>query len=70
MLKIVLTVCSILSTEQCKTINIMFAEEGMTPMHCIMGPFAQMEVSKWKEAHPNWSIQRWRCEEVQPGKDI
>lgn len=62
MLKIVVFVCSILSTEQCKTIDLVIADEQVSQMQCMMGYQAQVMIAEWKAAHPNWSVRKWRCE--------
>lgn len=64
MIEIALTVCSILHGAACHDERLTFADEGqmITPYACMIGGLS--EIAKWSEAHPNWTVSRWRCGEA------
>lgn len=59
MIEIVASVCMIANPGACKDVHLSFAEESVTPQQCFY--FGQIELAKWSEGHPNWTIQRWKC---------
>jgi hypothetical protein len=62
MMQLTLLVCSILHGAQCRETHLTYADEGQfaTPYGCAIG--GMHRVAEWSEAHPNWSVTRWRCE--------
>ena len=34
-------------------------------MMCVAG--GQVEIARWKESHPEWTVVRWRCGYVPQG---
>lgn len=60
MVQIVITVCSILSTQQCKLVRLTYTDVPL--VQCMMGYQAQAYIAEWSAANPNWSVRRWRCE--------
>ena len=59
MIELIVSVCLLAEPGRCKDVHLSFAEETLTPMKCLMG--AQVEIAKWAEIHPNWSIEKWKC---------
>ncbi len=62
MLRLVFTICMIDSPDMCEQRDLLVYDE-MPVMACVMG--AMPELATWREAHPNWRISRWRCEDDQ-----
>ena len=76
MILIIATVCSILvpnGKQPCRDITLSFAEEAvdgnpmpLNQMSCFLQ--GQLEISKWQEAHPNWQLAKWHCEQSKRGQ--
>lgn len=68
MIELVITAC--LLSGQCKEFTLAFQDEGQfnTPYGCMVG--GQIEIAKWKEAHPKYSVQRWRCRSAGSESDL
>lgn len=62
MLELLVSVCLISDPTQCKDVNLVYTDEALTPMQCMMG--AQPEIAKWIEAHPQWTLKRWTCQKA------
>ena len=60
MISIVMSICSLLSGQTCRTERLAFADEAASLHTCML--YGQMEMARWALSHPNWSVQRWRCE--------
>jgi hypothetical protein len=42
--------------------------EGVTPAQCVMN--GQIVINKWKDQHPNFILNKWRCENNTERQDI
>ena len=62
MIELIMSVCSIANPSHCKDVSLAFNEVSL--IQCQMGIVGQLEMSKWKEAHPNVRIAKWRCGEA------
>jgi hypothetical protein len=60
MIELVVTVCSILHGAHCREVSLTFAELSL--MQCQIGVGAQMQIMEWGRAHPNWRVERYRCQ--------
>jgi hypothetical protein len=56
---LVLSVCLVTDTTQCKDVVLTYLEDNITPMQCVMR--AQPEIAKWIEEHPKWTQKKWTC---------
>lgn len=59
MIEIVLTICSILESPECRMERLTYMAEQVTPHQCML--YGQHEIAKWQEGHPNWSVRKWTC---------
>jgi hypothetical protein len=59
MLELLVSVCLIDDPNRCKDVGLVYTEESLTPMQCMMG--APAEIAKWSEGHPKWVAKRWTC---------
>ena len=60
MIEIVFLACSILHGAACKEEKLSFMAERVSMFECFL--YGQTEMAKWVEGHPNWSVNRWRCQ--------
>lgn len=60
MLELLVSVCLLSDPTRCKDVSLVYSDENLTPMQCLMG--AQPEIAKWIEAHPQWALRRWTCQ--------
>ena len=60
MIELLVSVCLISDPSRCKDVSLVFAEEGLSQMKCVMG--AQPEIAKWMEGNPKWALKRWTCQ--------
>jgi hypothetical protein len=60
MLELVFTVCSIVSGANCKELQPMKLEDNNMMVACLMA--SQYEGAKWVSEHPNFYIQRAKCQ--------
>ncbi len=60
MLELLVSVCLISDPARCKDVSLVYSDEGLTPMQCMMG--AQPEIAKWVESHPQWALKKWTCQ--------
>ncbi|MDX2307322.1 MAG: hypothetical protein NW216_03690 [Hyphomicrobium sp.] len=60
MLELLVSVCLVNEPSRCREVSLAYAEEGLTPMQCMMG--AQAEIAKWIEIHPEYALKRWTCQ--------
>ena len=60
MIELLFVACLATSPEECRERSLVFT--NITPMTCMMG--AQPELAKWVNAHPNYTIQSWKCRMV------
>ncbi len=66
MIELVLTVCALAQPTACRDQHLLF-ESDNTPRQCmtIAPPF----IAQWGEEHPEWFVQRWRCQYPKAEKD-
>lgn len=71
MMEVIITACLEVSgdgsADRCKDFNLHFEAEAMTPYHCMAR--GQIEIAKWKEEHPKWTVMRWQCRPGRPAVD-
>ncbi|MEL6103411.1 MAG: hypothetical protein AAFV87_02110 [Pseudomonadota bacterium] len=60
MIELLFVACLAASPEDCRERSLVFTD--ITPQMCLMG--AQPELAKWVDAHPNFTIQSWTCQQV------
>lgn len=58
-IELIASVCSILHGATCKTVTLTFAADQVSHVECMT--YGQLALVEWREAHPNWTISRWRC---------
>lgn len=59
MLELVMMVCLVSQSEDCKDVILNFDADNATPMQCVL--YGQIEMAKWVEQHPAYRIKKWRC---------
>lgn len=59
MLELIVSVCLLDDPNRCKDVNLVFSDENVTQMQCMMG--AAPEIAKWVDEHPKWVAKRWQC---------
>ena len=57
MLLLILTVCSLSPSDQCRETRLQFTDVGF--VQCMTT--AQPIVAQWADEHPNLRVARWRC---------
>lgn len=60
MIELLFVACLASAPTECRERNLLFTD--ITPMTCMMG--AQPQLAKWVAAHPNFTIQSWKCRTV------
>lgn len=60
MIELLFFACLAASPEDCGKRSLVFTD--ITPQMCMRG--AQPELAKWVNAHPNYTIQSWTCQQV------
>lgn len=70
MIELVMTVCIVAQPATCRDQRVLLdPDSGATPMQCMMS--AQPTIAQWGSEHPNWFVQRWKCQYPRKGdKDI
>lgn len=66
MIELVLTVCVAAHPDRCRDEHMLF-DRDYTPRQCMMSapPF----VAQWGGQHPEWFVQRWKCQYPKAEKD-
>jgi len=59
MIEVVAMVCFISDPNKCKDVHLSFVAQSITPQQCMM--YGQMELAKWTEGNPNWTIRKFTC---------
>lgn len=59
MLELALVACLADDLTRCKDVALIFSEESVTPMQCLMG--AQPQIARYVEEHPRWVVKKWSC---------
>ncbi|HVT27650.1 MAG TPA: hypothetical protein VHE81_06490 [Lacipirellulaceae bacterium] len=57
MIELVMWACMGLN---CRDVSLTFADISL--LQCQIGMAAQNEVAKWKSEHPNWRVEKYRCQ--------
>lgn len=68
MIALVFIVCLQNDPQACQERNLLFADQKLTPMACVMN--AQIRLAEWTASHPRWRIAHWKCGRVNDGKII
>jgi hypothetical protein len=65
MIELVLTVCAIAQPATCIDKHVVFDSDN-TPRQCTMAapPF----IARWVSEHPEWIVQRWKCQVPKSGE--
>lgn len=58
-IEVLFSVCHVADPARCKDERLSFLAESVTPHQCMT--VGLVEIAKWREAHPNWWVQRWTC---------
>jgi hypothetical protein len=56
---IVMYVCLLASPGTCREERISLSVETVNGMACLVR--AEEMIAEWKNVHPQWRIERWRC---------
>ncbi len=64
MIELVLTVCAVASPSTCRDQHLLFDSDN-TPRQCML--IAPPFIAEWGGKHPEWVIQRWKCQYPKPG---
>lgn len=65
MLELAIAACFAASIE-CRDFSLLYDPQQMPLMTCVTR--AQVEIVRWKETHPKWTVKRWRCGYVPKGR--
>jgi len=68
MIEIVLSVCMLGESERCKDVKLTYFAESVNTQQCMFN--GQLEIAKWIEAHPKWTIKKWYCGERREVADL
>lgn len=60
MIILAMVICLANEPNKCKDVNLQFTE-NISKSQCYMR--AQIELAKWSSDHPNYTIQRFSCED-------
>lgn len=60
MIELAFSACLLGNPAHCRDVSLIFAD--LSPIQCQMGIGSQIQMQKWKAAHPNWVIGKWRCQ--------
>ncbi len=64
MLELVIAAC-LNHTEPCRNFSLLYDPQDFSLMMCVAG--GQVEIARWKDTHPAWTVVRWRCGYVADG---
>lgn len=68
MIALLFVVCLQNEPQICQERNLLFSDQQLTPMMCLMQ--AQARLAEWSESHPRWRIGKWRCGRIEEGETI
>lgn len=57
---LILSTCLAADPTKCKEVELIYEE--MNSMQCMWG--AQPEIAKYLEAHPKWTLKKWKCKTI------
>ena len=60
MIELILSTCSIVSGAACKDVSLIYSDISL--MQCQIGIMAQNESARWANEHPNWRVEKYRCQ--------
>lgn len=60
MLRLVFVVCMLDAPDTCENRELLIHDD-VPLMACMTG--AMPELALWRQTHPNWRVNRWRCED-------
>ncbi|HET9069887.1 MAG TPA: hypothetical protein VFN28_14680 [Amaricoccus sp.] len=58
MLQLVIAAC-LHNAQPCQDFSLLYDPREVSLMMCVAG--GQIEIARWKETHPDWTVVRWRC---------
>lgn len=64
MIELAFVACLIEDPTSCRDESLLFADVAI--LTCLVG--AQPRLAIWKEAHPDWVIERWSCRMHDPAR--
>jgi hypothetical protein len=64
MIELLIAAC--LNTAQCKDFSLQYSAYEMSMMNCTI--HGQSYIAEWKTTHPDWTVERWTCGYVAPGR--
>jgi hypothetical protein len=59
MIELVMTVCIVAQPAACRDQHMLLDNDG-TPMQCMLK--APPVIAQWGAEHPQWYVQRWKCQ--------
>lgn len=59
MFYLIISACALANPYQCHDVKLAFVEGNQSPGSCLFN--GQLEIIKWKESHPNFTISKWKC---------
>jgi hypothetical protein len=69
MIELVFSVCMLAQPQTCKDVHMTFLEQKVSAAQCMMN--GQFQMAEWVNTHPEWKIERFKCQAVQTaGADI
>ena len=57
MIELLIAAC--LAQGECRDFALLYDAREASLMTCVTQ--GQVEVARWKQSHPHWSVKRWRC---------
>jgi hypothetical protein len=57
MLQLVIAAC--LTAGPCRDFTLLYDPREVPLMMCVAA--GQVEIARWQEGHPDWTVVRWRC---------
>lgn len=60
MIELVFTVCLIGATSECKVLSPSYTSDYPHVLACMRE--GMVRAAQWQEEHPEWTVQRWKCE--------
>lgn len=58
MIELVFIACMSLTPDTCEERKLIYTD--LTPMACAMA--AQPYLATWIDTHPDWTVERWKCQ--------
>lgn len=64
MIELLIAAC--LTTAECRDFSLQYSAHQVSLVHCTVN--GQHYIAEWKETHPDWTVARWSCGYVPPGR--